>query len=136
MASMDQSTAVTSAPRMRRHQARHAQPAAELEHATFDVRRERLGERPTRRPQLCPVRDELVLAEGLLVDQRVEVARPEEAQLEAGHTHRLLDQVERRGTSFAPTGRLTRPAIVVLLRPADGTPRYEQPLVVPQLAHT
>jgi hypothetical protein len=50
------------------------------------------GERDAARPELGPVRQELFLVEGLLVDQLVRARRPEERQRSAGELELLFDQ--------------------------------------------
>ena len=51
-----------------------------------------LGERDAARPELGPVRQELVLVERLLVDQLIRVRRPQERDAPPGELECLLDQ--------------------------------------------
>ena len=71
-----------------------AEPSAELDD-THAVELERLdvaGEREAARPELRPVRQELLLVEGRLVDQLVCARRAQERQRPAGELELLLDQ--------------------------------------------
>ena len=70
------------------------EPRAELEHAqaAHVEAGHDLGKRHAARPELRPVREELVLVEGGLVDQLVGTRRAEEAELPAGDRNPLFDQ--------------------------------------------
>ena len=90
--------------------------AAQLQHARRARGRQRPGERQRARPQLGPVRQVLLVREGLLVDQRLVVARAQQPQPVAGHDHLGVHQVERalhalsRRPATRPCARRPRPA--------------------------
>jgi hypothetical protein len=70
------------------------QSSAELDdaHAAELERLDVAGEREAARPELGPVRQELLLVEGRLVDQLVGARRAQERQRPAGELELLLDQ--------------------------------------------
>jgi signal transduction histidine kinase len=89
----------------RRHAGKR-QPAAELERAGTVQRAARhvLGERDAARPQLGPVREELLVLEGLLVEQRLAVARAQDGEVAPGEHDRLLHQVVAHAREGWQTG--------------------------------
>src|SRR5207237_1342612 len=85
---------------------RQAQARAELEHARAGeiLLRNDSGEGDPARPQLRPVRHELVLVERLLVDEVVGARRPEQCQLSPGELEGLLDQSAAKRSTGTPSG--------------------------------
>jgi hypothetical protein len=81
----------------RRDDARQREPAPELDDAQPREAklRDRAGERDRRRPQLRPVGQELLVLEGLLVEQRLRVPRSEQQQPPPADVDDFLDEVER-----------------------------------------
>ena len=77
-----------------RRERRKPEPCTELEHAPAAKveRRYDLRERDAARPELRPVRQELVLVEGLFVDELVGVRRPQERDAPVGELECFLDQ--------------------------------------------
>ena len=98
--------------RERGGEARQPEPAAQLQRARAVQRahRDAPRQRDAARPQLRPVGQELLVLEGVLVDQRLGVARAQDAEVAAGEHDRLLDQVElwQRVGQAAKAGRLPR----------------------------
>ena len=94
-ASGAQSVASTRPPASAAAMRRQPEPAAELEHAPPAQRRraDRARERDPARPQLGPVRQELLVLERLLVEQRLAVARREQAQLAPAQCDDVLDEI-------------------------------------------
>ena len=84
-------------PARGRDERRHAEPAAELDHREpVDPRSAARGRARVRRPQLRPVRHELVPGEGLLVDQLLRLARPQQRELDLADTDLLLDELSEQ----------------------------------------
>ena len=97
-ASSDQSVASTVPPASAAAMLGRPEPAAELERAGAAQRAagDRAGERERARPQLGPVRQELLALERVLVEQRLGVARPQQPQVAAVDRDHLLDEVVHR----------------------------------------
>ena len=74
------------------------EPAAQLHHTPPGERaaRDHARQRHRARPQLRPVRQELLLCERLLAQQRLAVARGEHEQLAPGQRDDVLDEVLHR----------------------------------------
>jgi hypothetical protein len=85
---------------------RQAEAGAELEHApTADIeRRDMVGEGNAARPQLGPVRQELLDLERLLVDQLLGARRPQEGQRPACDDELLFDQSAAKRSTGTPSG--------------------------------
>jgi hypothetical protein len=78
-----------------RDEARDAEAAAELDDApAAQARRQRLGERQPGRPELRPVRQELLLREDVLVDQRLRVRRAEQRELQPAGDHGVVYELD------------------------------------------
>jgi hypothetical protein len=95
-----------------RDDARQAEATAELEHSEpVDVEAHDLpSERDRRRPQLCPIGQELLVLERFFVEQGVGDARPKQRDPPPTDADDLLDQVEdgrgaRPGTRSVPDFR-------------------------------
>ncbi len=80
-----------------RDERRDAKSAAELVHVASAHAHadERVGEREGARPQLGPVGQELLVLEGVLVEQDVRVARPQDIQADPAHGDPLAHEVQR-----------------------------------------
>src|SRR4051794_1127030 len=79
-------------PTRGRNERGHSEAATELDDAQAAHLRQRLGERERGRPQLGPVRKELVVCEGVLVDQRLRHVRAQQRELHLPDAQRLLAQ--------------------------------------------
>ena len=81
-------------PAERRRERRQPEPGTELQHALVPHVEpgHDFGERNPAAPELGPVRQELVVIEGVLVDQLVRVRRPQQRDLPAGELEAFLDQ--------------------------------------------
>ena len=90
----------------RRRERRNSEPGPELEHpqAAHLEAGDRFCESDAARPELRPVRQELVLVEGGLVDQLVGARRAQERQLPSGDLERLLDQSAAYRSTGTPSG--------------------------------
>jgi hypothetical protein len=90
----------------RRRERRKPEPRPELEHAqpAHLEAGDRFGERKAARPELRPVRKELVLVEGGFVDQLVGARRAQERELPAGDRERLFDQSAAYRSTGTPSG--------------------------------
>ena len=109
----------------RGREGRQSEPAPELDDARA-AKRQRLDgscEGEPARPQLGPVGQELLVLEGLLVDQRLGVGRSPQGQSPPGQLDCLLDQLHRRRVPHdRKTARMSSPPLVSAGRSAAGDP--------------
>jgi hypothetical protein len=90
----------------RRRERRKPEPGPELEYPQpghFEAG-DRFGQGEAARPELRPVRKELVLVEGGFVDQLVGARRTQKRHLPSGDRERLLDQSAAYRSTGTPSG--------------------------------
>lgn len=98
---------------------REPQAAPELDDTQALDGGQRSRECMGRRPELCPVRQELVVLECLLVDQRLGRFGPEQLQLDSANADRLFPQ---NGQSSASSPTVRPGGSVESLASASSTP--------------